>query len=257
MSEEEAERILEDMEEQGFPLEVRTSEILKDHEWEVTNQAAYSDIESKKHRTVDIVAEKNVLYEPKELGFDLWLLIECKRSIKPWVFYCSDFDLDSEEIRRKFVSSTQFSINQLAYQKRLHEKIIDRIANRFLLKNKLAPPIFGKLAYASFEPFTKGKGKSIHKAQMQVCSAILDQEKKPDYMSGMTVFPYGILFVPIIVFDGHLYTYENGKLKTTEGLYYYVSLYETAFMIEILTIKFFERYLNTLERNMQSFKLET
>jgi hypothetical protein len=95
---------------------------------------------------------------------------------------------------------------------------------------------------------------SIHKAQMQICGAILDLEKTLDYMADMTEFPYGILFVPIIVVDGHLYTYENKKLKKTDGLYNYVTFHGSAFMIEILTAQFFERYLNTLERNIQSFK---
>jgi len=257
MSDDEVKRILEDMEKQGFPVEVRTSEILKAHDWEVTNQAAYSDIQKGKHRTVDIVAEKNVLYKPDKLGFDIWLVIECKRSTKPWAFYSSDIDLDKEEVRRKFVSSSQLDINQIAYQKGLHEKIIDLIRNRFLFKNRLALPTFRKLAHASFEPFTEGKGMSLHKAQMQVRSAILDMEENLDYMERMTAFPYGIFFVPIIVFDGHLYTYENRELKTTEGLYYYVTMYGSAFMIEILTIQFFERYLTTLEANTQSFKSET
>jgi len=111
MTEDEVKKILEDMKKQGFPLEVRTSEILKAHDWEVTNQAAYTDIEKGKHRTVDIVAEKNVFYKPNELGFDIRFVIECKRTTKSWVFYSSDIDLDKEEIRRKFVPGNQLDIN--------------------------------------------------------------------------------------------------------------------------------------------------
>ena len=98
---------------------------------------------------------------------------------------------------------------------------------------------------------------SLHKAQMQVCSAILDIEKNLDYMPDKTVFPYAILFAPIIVVDDHSYTYENKALEKAEGLYHYVTPYGTAFMIEILSIQFFERYLHILENSVQNFKSET
>jgi hypothetical protein len=253
MAENEVERILKDMEKQGFPLEVKTSEILKTRNWEVTNQAAYLDIEKGKHRTVDIVAEKNVSSEPNRLAFDVWLVAECKRSTKPWVFYSSDFDLNNEETRRKFVSSSQFSLNSFACQTESHNSVTV-ITNEFLFKRRLASPIFGKIGNASFEPFTDGKGMSIHKAQMQVCSAILYLDKQLDSMTDVTESPYGIYFVPIIVVDGKLYTYENKKVRPTEGLYYYATFYDSAFMIEILTIDFLERYLDVLERNIRDFK---
>jgi len=46
-------------------------------------------------------------------------------------FYASDLDLAKEEMRRKVVSSAQFSINNVAFQKGKHEALSDLIAGQF------------------------------------------------------------------------------------------------------------------------------
>lgn len=257
MADEEIKKILDDMEKQGFPLEVKTAEILQRHNWEITNQASYLDMESKKNRTLDIIAEKNVFLEPSTLGFDIWLFIECKKVSKPWVFYASDIDLTEEDVRRKVVSSTQNFVNNLAYQKRKQDQIMDVIVRQFLMQNKIPMSVFGKLAYSSFEPFTEGKGQSIHKARMQVCNAILDVQSKMDSEVIPHIdFPYGILFLPIIVLEGQLLIYENGTLDFADGLYYHVPYHDSAFMIEIITTKIMETYLKNIEQLIANFKYE-
>ena len=251
MSEDEKEKILKDIEEQGFPLEVETSQILESHKWEITNQMAYLDLEKRKHRTVDIVANKNLLLRPGELGFDLNLVIECKKSSKPWVFYASKIDIDNPETRRKMVASGQFiTFPPKEYDKRI-VSMIELMIAQFLLKTHLIPSKFGKLAHIPFEPFTKGKGMSIHKARMQVCNAILDLEKQFGQMTW--TFPYGEIFVPIIVFDGHLYTYSNKELKTEKGLLYYVTYADSAFIIEIVTRHFLKSYIRIIEEEIKNF----
>lgn len=255
MSEDEIKRILEDIEEQGFPLEVKTSEVLETFDWEVTNQVAYLDYEEEKYRTVDIVATKNVLLKPSESAFDVHLVIECKKSTKPWVFYVSDFDLNASEIKRQAVASGQFLIPAQAYQTKSHEKLLDLMINQFLLQNHLTSSVFGKLAYIPFEPFTGGQGRSIHKARMQVCNAILDlRTRVREFVETEFAFPYGIILIPIIVLDGHLYTYENEEMNAQEGLYYYVTYADSAFMIEIMTEDFLYTYLSVIEGQIENFQ---
>jgi len=249
MPEDEVKKILDDLEKHGFPLEVEASEILKAHKWEVTNQAAYIDLQEKKFRTVDIVAEKNVSVTP---GFDLWLVIECKKSTKPWVFYASDFDLDNPETRRKAVSSSQFFISSLAYQKKSHEEIIS-IMESFFLKKHLTSGTFDKLGYIPYEAFTDGGGRNIHKAQMQVCNAILDLNARIEQEMRISV-PYGIIFMPIIVLDGHLYAYKDEKLDAEDGIYYHVSYADSTFMIEIVVCDFLDKYLNTIDSEIEYFQ---
>jgi hypothetical protein len=252
MAEDETAKILKDMNERGFPLEVTTSELIKTHGWEVTNQAAFSDAEKGTNRTIDLVAEKSIISKAT-MGFDIWLIIECKRVTKPWVFYTSDLKLTNEEIHRKIVSSTQFAINDATYRRKLDTILPPLIINNFIFDNKLAPPIFGKLAYSSFEPFTNGKKLSIHKARMQLCNAILYFEKAV-IQDRMLDLPYGILFVPIIVLDGRLYTYENNRLSPATGLYYHVTYHGYGFMIEIVTADFLASYLKNIEVIITNFQ---
>ena len=114
MSDDEIKKIQKDMTIQGFPLEVKTSEILEGHGWTVTNQASYLDMETKKNRTLDILAEKNIYYA-SNLVFDIWLCVECKKVTKPWVFYTTDLNLNMPEYYRKLVSSTHFSMMQTVF----------------------------------------------------------------------------------------------------------------------------------------------
>lgn len=69
---------------------------------------------------------------------------------------------------------------------------------------------------------------------MQVCNATLDLEDRQFPEMNFT-FSYAIVFIPVIVLEGHSYTYEDGELSPEEGLYYYVTYADSAFMIEITT----------------------
>jgi hypothetical protein len=257
MIDDEIEKIKADMELQGFPLEVKTSRILEAHGWEVTNQTSYLDAESGKNRTLDVIAEKNVILNSK-WGFDIWLCVECKKVTKPWVFYSTNFDLTKEELRRKVVSSTHFSMNKLAQKRGNFNRFANLVLGHFLLKSRYPQSIFNKLAHNSFEPFTDGKNRSIHKARMQVCNMVLYLETSAsiDTLS-MINSPYFLLYVPVIVVDGNLYVYENDQLNSVDGLYYHVPYYHASFIIEIVTAKTFEKYLDNLEQLMVNFKTQS
>lgn len=252
MSEDEVKRILKDIEKQGFPLEVKTSEVLEAHGWEVTNQVAYLDHEEEKYRTVDILAQKMVVSKSPELAFWVDLVVECKKSTKPWVFYASDFDLNKAEINSKVVSSMQFFMSTHAYQKKSDRELHSLMTRQVLYENHLMSPIFRKVGHLSFEPFTSGQGGSIPEAQIQVCNAILDLKEQAEEFH--LPFPYGIVWIPIIVLDGHLYLYENEKLSPEKGLYCYVNYAGNAFMIEIMIESFLDTYLATLGEQIQRFK---
>jgi hypothetical protein len=251
MADEEKRKIISDMEMQGFPIEIKTSEILEAHGWEVTNQASYLDSQLKKSRTIDIIAEKNVILKSK-LGFDIWLCIECKKAKNPWVFCAKDLDLTKEEFRRKVVSSAHFSENEQSHKKGL----LGLVMREFLLEI-LYPQSGLKLAYNSFEPFTEGKNLSIHKARMQVCNLILDLDKNVSIGTLSRVSePYCVLYLPMIVIGNQLYRYENDQLVSTDGLYYCFSYRHSSFISEVVTTESFEKHLNNLEHSMLKFKTQ-
>jgi hypothetical protein len=87
---------------------------------------------------------------------------------------------------------------------------------------------------------------------MQVCNAILDLSNPMSDVGSQ--FPDGILLMPIIVFDGHLYSYENGELSKEEGIYYFVPYSDSSFMIQIVTEPFLETYLAILDEQIEKFQ---
>jgi hypothetical protein len=255
VSEGEAEEIQKDIEKYGFPLEVKTTGILEAKGWELTNQATFQDIETEKFRTVDIIAQKSLLFKPDNLSIELLLVVECKgffRKPKPWVFYALPYNQNEDEMRRKTVASTQFGVSPVAYQRKYSNQIIRKMVKEFLLGIHFKSPIFSKLGYIPFEAFTEGETKSIHKATMQVCNAIFYYERLID--EEQSTFPFGTLFMPIIVTNEHLYTYNGKQLNREDGLFYYVTYAHSAFMFEVLSENFLSQYLDFLASQITVFQ---
>ena len=87
------EKIIKDLLQTGFPLEVSISNTLRTLEWTVTNSPLYVDPEDKTTRELDIYALKIYSETPSASVFKndpflfSHLIIQCKKSAKPWVFF--------------------------------------------------------------------------------------------------------------------------------------------------------------------------
>ncbi|MGD0160026.1 MAG: hypothetical protein ABSB89_06990 [Candidatus Bathyarchaeia archaeon] len=251
MTDNAAEAILDDMEKQGFPLEIRVTEMLKAHGWSVYNQEPYFDRNTNKQRTIDIEGIRSIDLPKGEWVFQVRLIIECKKCSKPWVFYVSDISRD--EIRNELPFYTKIysdSSNQLDFPK--NQIQTDDYVPQILFKKELEQLIFEKLARIAYEPFTDGKGNSIRRARTQVCNAIIDLKRDLAQSMGVEI-PHYMLFKPIIILDGQLYTYQEENLIKKKGLYYYVRFYDETFIIEVVTIGFLNEYLTKIENNINNF----
>lgn len=93
-------KILEKIDETGFPLELRVSKFLHDNNYIVANNIYYVDLDEGKGREIDIRAHKNYVIEDKGLQHYCRnsFYIECKKSKnKPWVIFTSPqtgYDVD-------------------------------------------------------------------------------------------------------------------------------------------------------------------
>lgn len=85
MSTDEERKILDDIKKSGYPLEIDVTHWLIENGWSVFPQYTYLDAETKKIRTIDAL----VIYLPGGSYFESFprLIVECKTSNKPWVFY--------------------------------------------------------------------------------------------------------------------------------------------------------------------------
>jgi hypothetical protein len=70
--------------EQGYPLEMRTASALRKAGFEVTQSSLYTDQETGKVREIDVLA-----LDPDYVGVTrIAFFVECKSSKKPWVLLC-------------------------------------------------------------------------------------------------------------------------------------------------------------------------
>jgi hypothetical protein len=244
------------MDKQGFPLEVQVTETLKTHGWGVHNQEAYLDIETGKQRTIDIESIRDIHLPKEEWNLQVRLLVECKKCTKPWVFYVSD--THKEEITEQLRINAKIytdQISQLAYLNSVDEnrdKFTDT-SNQYLFKRELTKPIFDKMAYVTYEPFTSGKGNRIHRAQMQVIGATIHLNRKLGQDNSIQI-PHCIFLKPLIILDGQLYAYQDMSLIKERGLYYSANFNDSRFIIEVITADHLETYLKGIDSNISDFQ---
>jgi hypothetical protein len=242
----EIERIKEDLKKSGFPTEIQVSSILVKHGWDVENQAYYLDPEENKERTVDVVAHKAFFERMgKHDRFNFSLIIECKKSEKPWVFYSSSRKSEVAYIH-SVAAIKEFSHPDIskspAYLKWIGDFHYTKCRN---------------FAVNSHEPFTKGEGISIATAIHQVTKATMFRlEENTKSVSVIGMFPV-FIYIPLIVFDGNLYecqpkTNDLEVVKQSSFLYSLVSL--KVFLIDILELSFLDKYLDMVDSEVLSLK---
>lgn len=245
----EVHKIEEEIRSSGLPLEIETTAILKEHGWEVRNQVYYMDKDEGKARSVDIVAHKAFF---ENFGahdrLNISLVIECKKSVKPWVFFTSSkegqplFELPMSIIKNFATPELKYSIN----------------ITRWMLKQMHYTSSLSKeCAIISYEPFKKGRGREVLEATYQVTKALnylLEFFRRTPKL--IPIKPVFILY-PAIVFDGHIFECEpqNGNLKLSQSNYvqFFVEMEQT-FLIDIIGKEFLSKYLGIIDEEIRSLK---
>lgn len=93
MSDDLYDRILLEINKTGFPLELRTAEVLKSRGYSVAHSLFYIDEDEGKPREVDLRALKmhEIKLDNRTFIVRHWLLVECKKTAdKHWVFFGSE-----------------------------------------------------------------------------------------------------------------------------------------------------------------------
>jgi hypothetical protein len=222
---------------------------LKEHGWSVRNQVYYMDKDEEKARSVDIVAHKAFFenFGPYD-RLNISLVIECKKSVKPWVFFTSLkegqplFELPLSIIKNFAIPELRYSIN----------------FNRWALKQMHYMSSLSKeCAIISYEPFKEGKGRDVLEARYQVTKALnylLEFFTRTQKL--FSIKPVFILY-PAIVFDGHIFKCEpqNGNLKLLPINYvqFFVEMEQT-FLIDIIGKEFLPKYLGIIDDDIRFLK---
>lgn len=261
----EKEKIIKDLEKTGFPLEIKVTSILETCGWVVHNQEGYLDPDDNKWRTIDIAARK-WLDLPKSSAYDrlhVSLVIECKKSVRPWVFYVRE-----KKGMRTFRPIAAFGVLKQESSPWLHPLHLTKWTD--CLHSHSSD--FENVAVIPYEAFSHGERQNIFKATNQVIKALdyeMERARRSHAMaeakektSGKAFMKLLLIFYPLIIFDGNLYelTYHKGKprLSPCEFVQYLVS-YESPtikdlFVIDTLKADFLEKYVRILDKEMLCLK---
>lgn len=83
------EKLIEWFNKTGYPFELWTESILSKYDFNSVNSSLYKDEENEIFREIDLVADRSWQTEDGKIVFTVKLIIECKKSEKPFVLLCN------------------------------------------------------------------------------------------------------------------------------------------------------------------------
>jgi len=245
-------KIINDIKKSGFLAEMKTNEILVKNGWTNTHNAqTFHDKDMDKSREIDITAYDCHINETKDVHFGIHLIIEVKKSEKPWVIFCHDYK--NNKHRGLGWGILNFTDNvtrhQLSYNNINQE---NRFANY---------EYFGTSYHEAFkEP---SETSQIYSALMTSCKAAVDMKKrnswkKEDKEYDSSKNHHVDFFMPMVVLSGRLFQTTldiDGEINVEEVDYVPVKLNyssknykESIFYPEIITIDGLKNHLQHIEK---------
>jgi hypothetical protein len=201
--------IRDDITSTGFPTEIVAASLMQSKEWGIIHNPSYWDESGEVSREFDIRAYKRSSFTlaAEEYAVGVYLIVECKKSDKPWVFFVTPEDNYQYRLG-ELVKATmeRFAIFSSKYQ-----------SESFVSDNQLRALHHyfrrGKLARTFYEPF-KGQERAehtqmIYSAVMSVVNATLDQVMMHPAPRILRIY------YPLVVFNGRMF---EAQVKSTEAV---------------------------------------
>jgi hypothetical protein len=258
-------KIIEDMKKTGYSLEILTGSQLSNRGWTVRHQSIFRDEDENKSRYADLIAYKAIEREEfKRFKRLNWTVIaECKKSEKPWIFYCPPSDILTKGRDLSAVFYTKLASEPALPPKHVLPLFVD---NHYFLKGSV-----DRVAQAGYVLFDKGeKGyDQIFTATNQVLKALTYQRKASNAAIKTGIVKNTlIVYYPVIVFEGKLFEYtldesQEPKLAEANYLKYEVEFYDSretdpkVYLIDIVTLQDLPEYASWLEDEMAKVAVKT
>ena len=193
-------KILKDIKKSGFLSEMKTNEILINNEWTNTSNAeTYFDKDLNKSREIDITAYKVKYVKERDIRLGLHLIIEVKKSEKPWVIFCHDKSA-------KVHFGLGWGILNFSDNVTRHQLSYDEINSK---NRHFNSKYYGTSYHEAFkEP---SENSQIYSALISCCKAAVHQRELnswdiEDKNGKENSKNYDLqFFMPIVVFDGLLF----------------------------------------------------
>lgn len=245
-------KIIEDLLKAGIPTEVVVSNILEKSNWMVYNGPLFNDPEENKQREIDVRAVyiddsltdkyKVGLQEEDKNKFISHLIVEVKKSTKPWVFF------NNSDYRWPCIPFE----NWKSKNKKFHELFFEHLKQLGLKSHRYDEIKLHKSHHVAFSD--PAKNSTIYEALIKTSKALTFFKDR--YGTGKNDVH---LFTPVVVLDGPLYSAEliddNIELKEKNSLF--VSFcrltedgkFEDDQIIDIVTKQGLESYLKIVSTN--------
>lgn len=238
-------KIKEWLEKQGYPLEMKVAKELKHAGFASTQSHFYKDLETSKHREIDVVASYTFSNNRNEINFQF--VIECKNNKdKPWVAFSDKLTKPSFE-----TYITRRPASKIGSKYLEHLKSLDEVRSKELFK---VPSSF---AYNVTEAFETNSDK-VYTALMSVINAIKYRRERVNTETKFNNLCE--IYFPVIVIGGKLFDcYLNDENENTveeighKYLLWRNNILDTnAIVVEITTFESFKKRLSTFKSDLHS-----
>ncbi len=253
------EKIIDEIGKTGFPTEIRSASILEQKGWGILHNPSYIDDTENISREFDIRAYKKWSFSVASTQYNIgtYLIIECKKSEKPWVFFTTpekyQFTRLGDIIKWKYLDKKIFSdlYSSVSY-------ISDTSLKEY--HHYFQKPY---LARTYFEPF---KNQSKNEASLMIYTAIMSSIKATLFHLKEPIPENWLhLYYPLIIFSGELFEANidtENKLQVNEAPHIQLSFSymipqseptysiwegQRKFIIDLIRENYIEEYLRIIE----------
>lgn len=249
-------KILNDIKKSGFLAEMKTNEILIKNGWKNTHNAeTFLDKDMDKSREIDITTFKIKNDAEKNISLGIHLIIEVKKSDKPWIIFSQE---------KKHISHNGLGWGILHFKDNITRHQLSY--NDINLKNRHAnSTLFGTSYYEAFkEP---SESSQVYSALMTSCKAAVHEKKQNSWEIDDKEYDsdkdhHLDFFLPLVILDGIMFQStldKNGEINLEQVEYSPIKLNyssknytETNFYPEIITLNGLKEHLDKIEEWHQS-----
>jgi hypothetical protein len=264
-------KIIEELEKTGFPTEIVTADLLRQHGYGVLHNPSYLDDIQKISREFDIRAYKSWHFDKMGLSWSVavYLCVECKKSKSSWVFFMSP---DNHKTREQSMTRDEIHTDKESLGKIGPINDFGDVAPESSLDgiSLLEYHHYYSLPYRArtyFEPLKQKDqttvGQSIYSAVMSCTKAVLFSSGEKRYDRHVK------FFYPVVIFDGdmfeaHVASDKTISLVTTQHVqlsHHYLTatrgrspLNSDEFIVDVVRDDYLPNFLGIIEQEMEMLR---
>ncbi len=191
------ESILEELQKTGYPTEIFCASVMEQRGWGVIHNPSYWDEEESQSREFDIRAYKQWLNDTQDLKVGVYLITECKKSEKPWVFFTT---AENYHFIRLGQSIKVRSVNRQIFTDFEHQKCIISDDELKTFHHYFQNPNQARTFHEPLKQQEKAShSQMIYTAVMATVKATLFHCKEPPLEKWLDIY------YPVIIFNGNLF----------------------------------------------------